>query len=283
MARARNIKPGFYKNEDLAECSILARFIFPGLWMLADREGRLEDRPKRIKGELLPFDNADVDVLLAELERFKFIVRYEIDGNRYIQILKFAEHQAPHYSEKGSTIPPPSEQIPGNPPSSSTVDNGSPPENSEKSEVIKRGSQPPDSLIPDSLIPDSLNPEHTPSLVPTVVARVDPGGVRVPLDGKSPLENADLRESAKRVLTFLNQKTGKRFPPMEGTLGMIIARLAEGATEQDCKTVVARKIRDWSDRPDMGEWLRPKTLFSAENFPNYLGECVAPTPERAHA
>ena len=35
MARARNIKPGFYKNEDLAECSLTARFIFPGLWMLA--------------------------------------------------------------------------------------------------------------------------------------------------------------------------------------------------------------------------------------------------------
>ncbi|MCX8018393.1 MAG: hypothetical protein N2690_10910, partial [Rhodocyclaceae bacterium] len=59
--RARNIKPGFYKNEDLAECSVWARLIFPGLWMMADRDGRLEDRPKRIKAELLPFDAVDVD------------------------------------------------------------------------------------------------------------------------------------------------------------------------------------------------------------------------------
>ena len=66
MARARNIKPGLYKNEDLAECSVWARYIFPGMWMLADREGRLEDRPKRIKGELLPYDSIEVEPLLVE-------------------------------------------------------------------------------------------------------------------------------------------------------------------------------------------------------------------------
>jgi len=34
----------------------LARLLYPGLWMLADREGRLEDRPLRIKAEILPYD-----------------------------------------------------------------------------------------------------------------------------------------------------------------------------------------------------------------------------------
>jgi hypothetical protein len=107
MARARNIKPGFYKNEDLAECSPWARLIFPGLWMLADREGRMEDRPKRIKGELLPYDAIDVDPLLEELSRWGFILRYEVNGERFIQVLKFNEHQAPHVREAASTIPSP--------------------------------------------------------------------------------------------------------------------------------------------------------------------------------
>ena len=49
MARARNIKPGFFKNEFLAEMPCEVRLLFIGLWTLADREGRLEDRPKRIK------------------------------------------------------------------------------------------------------------------------------------------------------------------------------------------------------------------------------------------
>ena len=134
MARARNIKPGLYKNEDLAECSIWARYIFAGLSTIADREGRLEDRPKRIKGELLPYDAQDMEPLLKELAARKFILRYEVVGVRYIQILTFHLHQSPHYSEKPSVIPPP--------------DSGS-------HAPLKRGSKPPDSLIPDSLIPDS--------------------------------------------------------------------------------------------------------------------------------
>nr|WP_319566251.1 hypothetical protein [uncultured Rhodoferax sp.] len=105
MARARNIKPGLYKNEDLAECSIWARFIFPGLWMLADREGRLEDRPKRIKGELTPFDSIDIEPLLVELAHWKFIRRYEINGIRCIQITNFLVHQTPHGTEKDSALP----------------------------------------------------------------------------------------------------------------------------------------------------------------------------------
>ncbi|WP_019652244.1 hypothetical protein [Variovorax atrisoli] len=105
MARARNIKPGFFKNEDLAECTPFARLCFAGLWTMADREGRLEDRPKRIKGELFPYDSVEVEPLLEELVRWGFIRRYQVGGERFIFILKFVEHQAPHGTEKDGTIP----------------------------------------------------------------------------------------------------------------------------------------------------------------------------------
>jgi len=107
MARARNLKPGFFKNEDLAECSFEGRLCFAGLWTLADREGRLEDRPKRIKGELFAFDSVDVESLLGELARYRFILRYEVDGLRLIQILKFSDHQNPHHREPESELPSP--------------------------------------------------------------------------------------------------------------------------------------------------------------------------------
>lgn len=149
MARSRNIKPGFYKNEDLAECSIWARFVFPGLWMLADRDGRLEDRPKRIKGELIPFDAQDMEPLLAELSRRGFIVRYGNEDGKFIQISKFSTHQSPHYSEKKSVIKPPTLRE-----TEGTVTQ----RNSEKPAGMKEGAQQPDSLIPDLLIPDSPNP-----------------------------------------------------------------------------------------------------------------------------
>jgi hypothetical protein len=72
MARARNIKPGFFLNDELAECEPLARLLFAGLWCIADREGRLEDKPKRIKVEILPYDDCDIDYLLKYTKRGQY-------------------------------------------------------------------------------------------------------------------------------------------------------------------------------------------------------------------
>lgn len=169
MARARNIKPGLYKNEDLAECSIWARFIFPGLWMLADRDGRMEDRPKRIKGELLPYDSVEVDPLLEELARFGFILRYEVDGQRYIQICKFSEHQTPHVREQASTIP-------ASPSSEQSTTKVVPEHCLGSAESSPRS---PDSLIPSSLNPDSPIGAEAPAKQPPAA-----NGSRLPADWK---------------------------------------------------------------------------------------------------
>lgn len=105
MARMRTIKPGFFQNDVLAEVEPLGRILFAGLWTIADRAGRLEDRPKRIKIEILPYDNCDVDGLLDDLASKGFITRYESGGTRYIQINNFGKHQSPHQKEPDSVIP----------------------------------------------------------------------------------------------------------------------------------------------------------------------------------
>lgn len=105
MARARNIKPGFFLNDDLAKCHPLARLMFAGLWCIADRAGRLLDRPDRIKAEILPYDQCDAEDLLSQLAARKFIHRYEVDGVRYILVPEFCRHQNPHKNEAPSTIP----------------------------------------------------------------------------------------------------------------------------------------------------------------------------------
>ncbi len=107
MARTRSLKPGFFTNDVLAEVEPLGRLLFQGLWCHADREGRLHDRPKKIKVEILPYDDCNVDRLLEELSKRNFITRYEIDGNFYIQINNFSKHQNPHVKEVPSTIPAP--------------------------------------------------------------------------------------------------------------------------------------------------------------------------------
>ena len=111
MARARNIKPGFFLNEELGVLPPLVRILFAGLWCIADRDGRLEDRPKRIKMEVLPYDDCDVDMLLDILDKSGFIKRYEEKGIKCIQILNFSKHQHPHYSEKPSILPCPRELL----------------------------------------------------------------------------------------------------------------------------------------------------------------------------
>jgi hypothetical protein len=80
--------------------------------------------------------------LLQDLHKNGFILRYEVDGNRFIQIVKWAEHQNPHVKEAESTIPAPDKN------SASPVQG-----------TTQTGTSRADSLNP---ITDSLNP-HTSS------------------------------------------------------------------------------------------------------------------------
>ncbi|OUM01770.1 hypothetical protein [Variovorax sp. JS1663] len=106
MARARNIKPSIMDNEALAELAPIDRLLFIYLWMLADREGRLEDRPKRIAKQAIPYDDdADADAILSRLHASGFIKRYSAAGKACIQIVNFSKHQAPHGTEKDGDIP----------------------------------------------------------------------------------------------------------------------------------------------------------------------------------
>lgn len=135
--RARNLKPGFFKNEALAEVPFEARILFAGLWAMADRAGRLEDRPKRIKAEIFPYDRVNVQKMLDVITSHGFITRYESGKNSYIQIVNFEKHQNPHPHEAKSNIPACNDMS-----------------------LTRRA----DVMNPSSLNPSSLNPESiTPS------------------------------------------------------------------------------------------------------------------------
>lgn len=147
MARARNIKPGFFTNELLGTYDPIISLFFAGLWCLADRDGRLEDRPLRIKAELFPYrEGLDINGYLTVLELDAFLIRYEVAGTRYIQINNFAKHQTPHHTEKAKGFPGPEQAQSG----AQGKDVLAPLKDGE-SQVPERS----DSLIPDSLIADS--------------------------------------------------------------------------------------------------------------------------------
>ena len=110
MARIRHIKPDFFFDEAVAELKPLARLLYIGLWCLADREGRLEDRPAQIKVRLFPYDTVDIENLLQELEKKPFIERYTVKERAYLWIIHFLKHQRPATSEAQSLLPSPYEK-----------------------------------------------------------------------------------------------------------------------------------------------------------------------------
>ena len=101
--RIRTIKPDFFVHERLAKIPALGRLLFQGLWLLADRSGRLHDRPERIKVQILPYDKCELDELLWLLAEGGFIVRYCVEGKRLIEIPAFETHQRPNKHEPNST------------------------------------------------------------------------------------------------------------------------------------------------------------------------------------
>ena len=111
--RARNLKPATFKNEILAVADPMYTLVFQGLWCLADREGRLEDRPAKIHLEINPGRAFDITCRSLEWLADKgFIQRYETQGKKLIQVVQFRKHQHPHHKEPPSTLPPPRIVVP---------------------------------------------------------------------------------------------------------------------------------------------------------------------------
>lgn len=112
MARIRTIKPELFHHEGLCDLPIETRYLFMGMLCHADRAGRLPDRPRRIKAQVLPYEDitpAQVDGMLEALASHPeaFLLRYEVEGQKVIQITSFLRHQRPTEKEPQSDLPPP--------------------------------------------------------------------------------------------------------------------------------------------------------------------------------
>ncbi len=71
------------------------------------------------------------------------------------------------------------------------------------------------------------------------------------------------------IINFLNETTGKNYKKnTKSTAKHIIARLKEGFSLDDFKTVIKNKTKEWKNT-DMAKYLRPETLFGTK-FESYL-------------
>jgi len=106
--RSRNIKPGFFINDGLAEVSFETRLLFIGLWCFADCKGRFEWKQKKIHAAIFPYDHGlDIEKMLCNLMSLHPITRQGDIG--YIPC--FLKHQHPHPHEARSVLPEFNEQI----------------------------------------------------------------------------------------------------------------------------------------------------------------------------
>lgn len=97
MARIRSVKPELHASKSLSRCSRDARWVFVGLFTLADDFGRLRDLPKQICGDLFPHEDsvtvAMVVEWLDELADQDCIRRYEVGETACIYLPNWSAHQ----------------------------------------------------------------------------------------------------------------------------------------------------------------------------------------------
>lgn len=188
MARARNIKPSFFTNEQLSDNCPLGRLLFIGLWTISDYKGDLEWKEKTLKIQLLPWDDCSIKELAINLDK-SGLVRFYSDGIKvYLNIPNFEKHQNPHKNEKekGSDIPSYTDSM------RQLIDLKGLTINRDKSGFIQECSH---SDRADSLLlnPESpiLNPDITPSAPSATPKKKTKSGSRLPDDWRPTQEHVD--------------------------------------------------------------------------------------------
>ena len=112
MAEGRMLKKVISESRRLADLKtdsgrMLYTWIIPHL----DIEGRLNASADMIKGKVVPrlnhFDKTLINECLEDMNRVGLVTLYEFDGDRYLQLRKFQEHQTLRPSKEAKSIIPP--------------------------------------------------------------------------------------------------------------------------------------------------------------------------------
>lgn len=108
--RRRELSPEFWSDEKVWSLNDdAARLLLPGLFQLADREGRLLDRPFEIGAKIRPWAPREAVELVDKLVAGGLVLRYSV-GDLNLLCLSpdlWARHQHVHPHEMASKLPPP--------------------------------------------------------------------------------------------------------------------------------------------------------------------------------
>lgn len=101
MARIRSIHPDACLSEKLDACSDAAERCYWRLQPHCDDEGRANDDARILRSLMFPvrehLPSREVDGWLQELHDRGLIVRYEVGGKRYLQVVRWSDYQKPQH------------------------------------------------------------------------------------------------------------------------------------------------------------------------------------------
>lgn len=111
MARIRSIKPTFFRDIAMSELPLQTRYTYIGLWTYLDDNGVGVDDARLVKAEIYPLDDAitakKVEDDLGRLAAAGRIVRYMVDGRRYLAVPRWTKHQKVNRPSPSPFPPPP--------------------------------------------------------------------------------------------------------------------------------------------------------------------------------
>ena len=107
--RSRIVRSEFWTSEDTADLSHTQRLLFIGLWCMADREGMLLYKPRKISAGLFPYDSISKKIMEKHLDALKSLglIEFGVDSKNVITCIyipKFNEHQKIHPHEAASKL-----------------------------------------------------------------------------------------------------------------------------------------------------------------------------------
>ncbi len=107
-SRIRSVKPELFSHEGLYEAEVRyklpLRLAFIALFGCCDREGRFRWQPRRLKLDMLPYDDVDIAAVLNAFIECGFIKKYEHEGEVYGCIPSWSRHQKINHREGDSEL-----------------------------------------------------------------------------------------------------------------------------------------------------------------------------------
>lgn len=277
MARIRSIKPEILEDERTANLSDSAYRLFTSVIFLADDFGNLRGDSRWLTAQIWwsRREPPRVAPLLAELVEAELVTLYEVRGQTYMTIKKWAKHQRIDNAGKAK-VPPPSE--------------GSPILAELRREQFSEVADPPranEATFGLAAGLDRIGEDGKGKGEEGDARGASPSALSVSPPVPKPkklraLCTDDERAIVVRVLEKLTEQNGVAYEVGDGDTELIVAQLRKGVDEMDLRKIIAYAAAPkaqgglgWKGNEEMHFCLRPSTLFGPKTISKYLAPARA--------